>query len=116
MDEWKDLEIGNIPNEIMTSEDVEIEKVTVCRDMTLKHKIVDIKVKDRWKIFRDISVNRNSYRYRLKPLESMRITRKLHDEIYKILESGNKIIQDAAWSGGLIVKLDEHSIEIIGEE
>ena len=79
MDEWKELEIGNIPSDFFVNENYEI-----------KYFELDIKTTE-WRLFRgykevvvkDLREKNCKYRYRLKPHEPIRITmsifKSLHD-------------------------------------
>ena len=69
MNNWKDLEIGNIPSDFFVNERIEL-----CSDKLNESEIfIRQQVKNRINVIVDLGQG-IKYRYRLKPLESIRIT------------------------------------------
>ena len=77
---WKELEIGNIPSDFYTNEFLDIENRWKCGEWLQSN---NIHVIDRWEIIKNLLTDKNfEYRYRLKPLEPIRITRDLAGFLY----------------------------------
>ena len=71
MNEWKDLDIDNLPDRFFTRDDIEIDH----NDKDIEWLVVEGK-NNRHLIVGNI-VKGYKYRYRLKPLEPIRITAKI---------------------------------------
>lgn len=104
--EWKDLN-KNTPIDILLKDEYVIGEFI---DGELEG---EIKKECVVKNLKDYIVTDIDYRYRLKPLEPIAITLKLHDEILAVLESESTIIQDACWYEETITKLDGRPVKII---
>ncbi len=101
MSDWKDLEIGNIPNDFFVNE----RYVLVSDKLNESEMFIRQQVKNRVNVIVDLGEG-VKYRYRLKPLESMRVSRKAFEDLVKI--SGCNGFD------GLRLKYG-HKVEIIGE-
>lgn len=74
MDEWKKLEIGNIPSDFFVNDRYEIQIRHESWEMW-KQSMVELK--KRFEIIEHLQKIEYKYRYKLKPLESIRITNKM---------------------------------------
>lgn len=74
-DGWIDLEIGNIPSDFFVSEGYEIEWDSLINEKGWS--ILFKEPNDRHQIIKFITEGQTKFRYRLKPLEPIRVTRKL---------------------------------------
>jgi hypothetical protein len=90
MCEWKELDIKCIPTDFFDNERYEVEYLILEKPsfegslITGSWEVVEYKPYDRGNIFIHIN-NGEKYRYRIKPLESMKMTEK---ELLILLESG----------------------------
>jgi hypothetical protein len=105
--DWKDLEIGNIPSDFFVNDRYEIErKITV-----IYHPI--LKGDSKSKIIYELELGAE-YRYKLKDLESIRISQNVHDFIYIQLNKKDYVPNfDSKMSGLTIEELDGCKVEII---
>jgi len=75
--DWKDLDIADIPSDFFVNENYEV-KLNMGIDASLKVWGEPFKSKDTvFAIVKALHLGISEYRYRLKPLESIRITREL---------------------------------------
>ncbi len=77
MEEWKQLDINNIPSDFFVNEDYEIR--TESNESLSGWKPTCYKLKERFLLVSDLYYA--NYQYRIKPLESIRITRDLKEYI-----------------------------------
>ena len=71
---WQDLDIDNLPDRFFTRDDIEIEWLRLKHDNAV-YDIWEIANEARHIMIGNIQKYSTKYRYRLKPLESIRITR-----------------------------------------
>ena len=76
MNDWKDLEIGNIPSDFFVNDRYEIEYYSSAVGGWIDNSHSDIKIRTTI-IEQQLESLKSKYRYRLKPLESIRITAKI---------------------------------------
>jgi hypothetical protein len=89
MEDWKELEIGNIPSDFFVNENYIIQIKQDKGDMWIR---MIIETEDRYSIIEELQKTEYYYRYKLKPLESIRITSKIHDDLvnyYKNIDKDN---------------------------
>lgn len=124
MDDWKELEIGNIPGDFFVNERYEIEYYEENSVKLFYHewKSCSENVLARVK-FVDHCQSGDKYRYRLKPLESMKVSQKVYDYLLdKLLEdhanggefeySVSRFDDDNPWK---IDNIEGQKVQIIGE-
>lgn len=117
MNEWKDLEIGNIPSDFFVNERYEIQGKEFYHDDTSfwEDKEGTLEVKLRMvKFSEDFKDNGTQCRYRLKPLEPIRISNNLYDlltdmDIYQIQSRCSITLRE----DGTITNIDGRPVEII---
>ncbi len=81
--EWKELDINNIPNDFFVNERYEIEYSAIYGMNSDEWRPNTNEPSDRHGIIKIITEGQIQFRYRLKPLKSIRITREFHDKFVK---------------------------------
>ena len=106
--QWLDLDIDNLPEKFFTREDIEIERYFVHQNSWNKFE-VDAKVK---LVVIGNMLRGSEYRYRIKPLESIRITRELYNYLhYRFLNENTGL--NADYNNKLVKAIDGRKVEII---
>jgi len=117
MSDWKELNIDNLIERFFTRMDIEIEilqgygwegaQAEINLDFRTKA-IDDIRTKKTYRVDEDISDNVKlvKYRYRLKPLEPMKIIKELNDYLFNNCCGG-------VFNNGIAQKLYNREVEII---
>lgn len=107
MNEWKDLEIENIPEFIKKA--IKVQKL-------VDGQWVDIKGLKSSIVYDVVEPSISTkYRYALKPLEPIRITKNVEKWLLHYSSLPECIIQDGAIHGDMLLSLDNRTVEIIEE-
>ena len=112
LDQWVDLDIDNLPDRFFTREDIEIEWFDDSGNTLLWKSCTDEKRYESIEYIQDENIK---YRYRIKPLESIRITRELYNYLhYRFLNENTGL--NADYNNKLVKAIDGHKVEIINYE
>lgn len=116
MDDWKELEIDKIniePKDFFTRNDIEIEYK---RDRTTIPPLWYRSGYGRVTIASHLYSGTKRFRYRLKPLESIRITREMNDIAINYIVNTPGSFPLFSHCDGNLKMTDGRKVEIIGEE
>jgi hypothetical protein len=111
-DDWIDLDIGNIPSDFFVNEGYEVEYMWDKGWMSFKKNI-----NERSDIIGNINNYDGEYRYRVKPLESMRVNQDVYDMIYQetIKRERYDLLRATLDDNTGMLILDGRKVEIINE-
>ena len=112
MDDWKYLEIGNIPSDFRENNRYELQVQNIANGWTNDVNVTD--KEDRIRVLHYIIDGEFKYRYRLKPLKSIRITQKLIDALHDNHITG--IQYGYELNNPKIQTIDNRKVEIIGDD
>jgi len=105
--EWKELEIGHIPWDLCINENYEIESYTNKGWMNDPYV-----AGERYEVIKNM-IEEGRYRYRLNPLESIRITKKLHDMVFHYTNDFSGVFDSYDFDDKRVNMIDGRRVEII---